>query len=370
MVKILASFSLLFLAGCAGLPFLSSEADIQPMGSGFMATISSSLPAGIYTLEHVDGILLSRGVADPRRGLTPNKRMIVGFDVNVRALPEPSACLRIRRPDGKLLEIGASGQTQLRLPSLEAAYIQTIEIPELNTAERLYSRNVQIVAETNRWIATSPAELGPNRVCRVPIPNLGVCSTDSMARHAAQSSCMASVVTCTGAGALGETIASQWSDRKQGATALIGALSSGACQAAINVGRGDRVEWWPLVRDLFIDLSAQSLLRSLTNDNPSVEAQLATTAAVAAISYENCLDDAVAQCRQQSYQQQRFSRRQYNTCNARMAQYRQADYLISTYHTPTEIRNQLQLREAQLKRLTTTTILRRAPEVIKVQSCY
>lgn len=366
-----AALILMLASGCAsvGTLFGSSEADIEPKGSGFIAILPSSLPSGIYTLEHVNGKLLSRGVADPRRGLTRDKRMLLAMDVDVRAFPEARECLRIRRPDGQLVSVGSSGLRQFRVPSIEAAYLQTVELSEMNTAERQYPRNVQIVTDVTRWMANSPPELGSNQVCRVPIPILSACTADGVAPQAVRSSCMASVVTCTGVGALAETISSQLSNQRQGASSLVGALSSGACQAAIDLNRGERPDWWKALRDISIDVTSQSLLRDLTNDNPNAQLQLLTTAAVAVIHYQNCLNDAVAQCRQRNRDQVQLSQQQFAECNARMSQYRRANYFLETYGAPQGIAKRRQEQQARLRELTTTSMFQRVPRVLTVESC-
>lgn len=364
----MAGLLLTLVAGCAGVAHLMSDAEIRPVGNALFLSLSTSLPSGVYTLESASGKVLAKGVTDPRRGVAVNGRVPLNMSVDLRLLQGPRECLRVRRPDGQMLSIGTPGKTQFQLPALEAAYLQSIEIPELGVAERAYPRNVQVVAEARRWIASNPPELTPTQQCRVPLPSFGSCSTAGMAREAARDSCMASVVTCNSAG-LAADLASKWSDRNKGASSLAGLFTSNLCSAAFDLSRGDRVNLLSMFRDTLIDLSAQALLRSLTNDNPTMEQQVLMTAAVTAIHYENCLGDAVDQCRQQNARQQRFSQQLYSQCTARLTLFRRADYFLETYRSPAEIRTTLQERQARLRELQATGMLQRTPLVHQVLPC-
>lgn len=365
---ILSAAVLALAAGCAGVASLMSDAEIRPMGTGFVAGLSTSMPHGVYTLEHVKGRVLAAAATDPLRGAAINGRVPLMMNVNLRMFPEARECLRLRRPDGQLLAVGAPGQTQFRLPSLEAAFIQNVETPELTAAEREHARNVQVVADTQRWMAANPEALTAGQTCRVPLRSFGVCSTDRIAREAAKESCLASVVTCGSASTLAD-LATKWSTQNQGAASLVSAFTGGACSAAFDISRGDSVNVGAILRDLFVDVTAQALLNSLTQNNPSVEARLLTAATVAAIQNEFCLNDAVAQCRQQNAAQQRGAALQFQRCNQRMTAYRRAGYLLDTYRSPPEIRSALQARQARLKDLHSTSILQRTPAVLRVESC-
>lgn len=361
--------ALLVLAGCAGVRSLVSEADIRPMGSGLMAILSGDHPAGTYWLETTQGKAVARGVVgSPRPGGAIQGRATMPMSVDLRLHPEARGCLRLRRPDGKLVAIGASGQTEFRLPAFEAAHIQMVELPELQLAERDHQRHLRTVAATRQWMAGAPPELTPNQTCRVPLPSYGACGSEHTARQAARASCFEANVAC-GAAAVGADIVARWTDTKQGAASLLPHLTSGACTIAYDLQRGDNINWWSLFRGLVIDVTAESLYRSLVNENPSVSEKVALAGMVGALHYELCLSDAVDQCRQQASRQQRFAQAQYRGCVDRMGQYRRAEYLLERYGAPADIQKVQRARQARLQELNARGLFQSVPLVQQVLSC-
>lgn len=370
-VAILVS-SIVLLSGCALNLSSNKSAELKPIGNSVQIMLSTNHPIGLYTLETTDGQPVARGAIrqQPLRssavqpGIYPPVRMTV----DVRRFPQARGCLRVRQPDGQILPLGPSGQPQFHLPALEAAYIQQVEIPDLQRAETRYDRNQRIVAETARWISTKPPELTATGSCRLPVASANTCQSDTEAREAAKKPCFEGNFACSIAGAGVDTIISQLGDENKTASTMANYLSANACSLAVDAQYGLQSDLMTYLRSIGVTLMVDTLYRSLVNKDPGVGETFALAAAAGTINYNLCLNDAVAQCRQSRSQWQRFANVRYGSCVNRLTEYQKATELLK-FGSPAAIRQEIQLKHERVRKLSTRGVLQRIPPIAEVQSC-
>jgi hypothetical protein len=291
------------------------------------------------------------------------------MNVDVRNHPEARGCLRIRRPDGRILGIGASSQTEFQLPALEAAYIQQVEMQELQLAEREYSRNQRVVLTTRQWLATSPAELGPNQSCRVPVASASACRSEAAAIEAAKKPCFEANFACSIAGASVDTLISQLSDNKKGAATIANYLSANACSLAVDSSYGQKSDLMSYLRSIGVTLAVDALYRSLINENPGINETYALAATAGVINYGLCMQDAVTQCRDQNTRWERYARNQYRGCVERLSQFQRSSEFLEKYGAPADIQRELRVKQSRLRELTSRSMFQSTPLVAQVRSC-
>jgi hypothetical protein len=362
-----------FVAGCAGVRTLISEAEIRPLGSGLYVMLSTDSPAGQYVLETRGGTPIARALHAPspqnQRSVGFGQRIPVPMKVDVRSHPEARGCLRIRRPDGKVLGIGASSQTEFQLPALEAAYIQQVEMPALQLAEREYPNNQRTVSSTRQWLATSPAELTSDKTCRVPVASAAACRSEAAAMEAAKKPCFEANFACSIAGASVDTIISQLSDDKKGAATIANYLSANACSLAVDANYGQKSDLMSYLRSIGATLTVDALYRSLVNDNPGINETYALAATAGVINYGLCVRDAVTQCRDQNVRWERYARGQYRGCVERLSRFQRSSDFLEKYGAPIDIQRELQTKQSRIAELTSRSMFQRTPLIDQVRSC-
>lgn len=361
------------VAGCAGIQSLVGVAEIRPLGSGMHLMLPADNPSGPYVVETRQGLPVARGVYAGARPGQPvavvGGRAHLPINVDVRRYPEARGCLRIRRPDGQLLGIGMSGQTEFQLPALEASYIQSVELPELQLAERDYARNQRIVSATQQWLATNPPELAPNRSCRVPVASEAACQSESSALQAAQKPCFHSNFSCSMVGASLDDLVSQLGEDKRSAATMANHLGSGLCSLAVDAHHGQNFDLLSYLRSIGVTLAVDTLYRGLINENPGMNERYALAATAGIINYGLCLRDAATQCREQNVRWERYARSQHRQCVERLSYYQKASDLLERYGSPASIQQAQQQRHARLRELNQRSLLQSTPAVQQVRPC-
>lgn len=370
-VPVIMSLAALAVVGCAGVQTLMGDAELRPMGSGLYVLLPGDSPPGVYVLETKGGMPVGRGMlAGTRQGqrVSSGTRLPMPINVNVHQSPEARGCLRIRRPDSRLVAYGMSGQTDFQLPALEAAHIQ-VEIRELQQAERDHARNLQIVSNARQWFASSPAELTPARACRVPVASSSACRSEAAAIEAARKPCFEGNFACSMAGATVDSLISQLGDNKQSAATMANYLSANACSLAVDASYGQQPDLMTYLRSIGVTLAVDTLYRALVNENPGIGETYALAATAGVINYGLCLRDAAAQCREDNRRWAQYAQGQYRGCVARLSQYQRASDLVEKHGTPASIQRELQAKQSRLRELTSASFLQRTPLVSQVRSC-
>ena len=356
--------------------FLTGKPELRPEGDALYVSLSSNSPAGSYSLETVDGLVIGRGSyssgsRQQQRGRYPGYRAAgpgVSIRFDSRRDPDASGCLLIRQPDGQLLDLGASGRKSFQLPALEAANLRAFTIRELQQAERDYDRNQRIVAQSKRWIEANPGLLSSEQTCRLPREVVSACSSESTLRPA-RAACFQGNFSCAIAGASVDAWVSSAVGASERAATMANYLSSNACSLASDSSQGRSTDLFTFLRSLAVSVSVDAIYRGLVNENPGIAESYLLAGLAGALNYELCVNDTINECRNATSRRARFEESQHRACVNRMRDYRSATTMLGKYGSPSDIQQALKASQARLRKLTSVNFFRRTPLVRQVRAC-
>lgn len=354
LALIVASLS----ASCVGLQGGAREADLQPSSNGVTAIMAADSPVGLYSLETTGGQVISRnvlGAITQYQRLEKTTRPGVSFSVNINQSPEAQSCLQIRRPDNQLVRVGLGGQVVFKLPAFEAAYIQQVEIKEIQQAIWSYPSNQRIAG-------SNPGSCVPPGV--VP----AACQSEEAAIEAVREPCFLGNFACSGLG-VGAGIYYSKKIDESNAGAFANLLLSNGC--SLLVDKIYNLESDPLIylRSIIVSASAELLYKSVVNSNPSAGETVALSLTAGIINFGLCLQDAAAQCRVQNATARAYSQMAYQSCVQRQNSYRVASVLISKYGSPDQAKKILAAKQERVRQLHAQSSAQKVPLIRQVLRC-